>query len=113
MNENDIWNGYRLGESKEKTNDVYYMIAMQERNEESSVPAILKIGFYIVVMIAVFAISMYGPSMWHNTLVVCNGNSCTTYTEWKVIGENRYTGVLEVWAGGRLQRLSNGTWHYE
>ena len=22
-------------------------------------------------------------------------------------------GVLEVWAGGRLQRLSNGTWHYE
>lgn len=25
MNENDIWNGYRLGESKEKTNDVYYL----------------------------------------------------------------------------------------
>ncbi len=113
MKEDDVWNGYRLGESQEKTNDVYYMIAMQERNEESSVPAILKIGFYIVVIIAVFAISMYGPSMWHNALVVCNGNSCTTYTEWKVIGENRYTGVLEVWAGGRLQRLSNGTWHYE
>ena len=37
---------------------------------------------------------------------IWNGNSCTTYTEWKVISENRCTGVLEVWAGGRLHRLS-------
>lgn len=58
-----------------------------------------------------FAIPMIGPSMWHNALVVCNGASCTTYTEWTVINEN--AGVLEVWAGGRLQRFSNGTWHYE
>ena len=42
MKEDDVWNGYRLGESQEKTNDVYYMIAMQERNEESFVPAIHK-----------------------------------------------------------------------
>ena len=46
-----------------------------------------------------------------NALVVCSGTSCTTYTEWTVINEN--AGVLEVWAGGRLQRFSNGTWHYE
>ena len=97
MNDDDIWNGYRLGNSQENTPNINYMIAMQKSNEESLFPTIVKIAFYIIAIIAMFAIPMVGPSLWHNALVVCNGASCTTYTEWTVINEN--AGVLEVWAG--------------
>ena len=113
MKDNDIWSGYRLGESQENTPNINYMIAMQKRNEESSFLTIVKIAFCIIATIAMLAITMVGPRLSHNALVVCSGSSCTTYTEWIVINENGENGVLEVWAGGRLQRFSNGTWHYE
>ena len=82
-------------------------------NEESIIPTIFGIALCIIAIIAMFAIPMVGPSLWHNALVVCSCQHCTTYTKWTVINEDSKTGVLEVWAGGRLQRFSNGTWHYE
>lgn len=38
MNDDDIWNGYRLGNSQENTPNINYMIAMQKSNEESLFP---------------------------------------------------------------------------
>lgn len=117
MSEKDIWEGFSIKKNpSEKVSDYYVqsMInASRNRSESSGDFALtIKIGFMVVVFFVLLVASMYGPSMFHNALVVCEGNKCTTYTEWKVINESK-TGVLEVWAGGRLQRFSNGTWRYE
>ena len=113
MKDDNIWDGYRLGESGTQNKNINLLIAKQKESEESIIPTIFGIALCIIAIIAMIAIPMIGPSLWHNALVVCSGKSCTTYTEWTVINENPQTGVLEVWAGGRLQRFSNGTWHYE
>lgn len=113
MKDDNIWDGYRLGESGTQNKNINLLIAKQKKSEESIIPEILGIALCIIAIIAMFVIPMVGPSLWYNALVVCSGQSCTTYTEWIVIDENSKTGVLEVWAGGRLQRFSNGTWHYE
>lgn len=116
-NNDDIWSGSSLKKSGDPVSswETEFMInrGRFSNQEASGLSTILMcVGLAIVAIIAVY-FSVCGPSMWHNALVVCSGSKCTTYTEWKVIGEDQKTGVLEVWAGGRLQRLSNGTWHYE
>lgn len=116
-NNDDIWSGSSLKKSGDPVSswETEFMInrGRFSNQEASGLSTILMcVGLAIFTIIAVY-FSVCGPSMWHNSLVVCSGGSCTTYTDWKVIGEDTKTGVLEVWAGGRLQRLSNGTWHYE
>lgn len=119
MNNNeDIWSGGSIRKTTDgEKYDEWYVQRMinsaKSYHETSTVSYALAFAFFVLLMAFFIGLSVMGPSMWHDALVVCNGGNCTTYTEWKVIGENPNTGVLEVWAGGRLQRLSNGTWHYE
>lgn len=118
MNNDDIWAGGSIRKSTDgKQYDewaVKYMINSDRfAREDTGFLTILKIGGLILLIVLTIFIAVCGPAMWHNSLVVCSGGSCTTYTDWKVLNEDSKTGVLEVWAGGRLQRLSNGTWHYE
>lgn len=117
----DIWSGGSIKKSDPDPNYVYdpykykYMELENSRTGDSS-GCLYAVEFIacLVAIVAVLYFSVMGPSLWHNKLVVCHGTArCTEYTEWKVIGEDSKTGILEVWAGGRLQRLSNGTWHYE
>ena len=115
---NDIWSGASIPKSEEHKDfhfhydpNIARMVASY--NSDDGLMDILKVaGLILVIALGIF-FSVVGPSMVHNSLVVCNGSSCTTYKDWKVISEDSKTGILEVWAGGRLQRLSNGTWHYE
>lgn len=112
--ENDIWGGYKLNVDKDANYTPPPIWWNNSQNDESSgFLDVLKIIALFVFIVLMLVLPMFGPSLWHSALVVCNGGRCTTYTEWTVIGENPKSGVLEVWAGGRLQRLSNGTWHYE
>lgn len=113
----DIWSG---GSIKKSDDPVYVNVPSWEiqrmvNAQKSDIFAVKIIsgGVGVILTIAAIYFSVCGPSMWHNKLVVCNGASCREYTDWKVINENSNTGVLEVWAGGRLQRFSNGTWRYE
>ena len=117
-NNDDIWSGGSI--RKDSDGKKYDEWAVQHMinsgkfaREDSGIVDIMKIVGLVLGIFALIYFSVCGPAMWHNSLVVCSGGSCTTYTDWKVIGEDTKTGVLEVWAGGRLQRLSNGTWHYE
>lgn len=117
-NNDDIWSGGSIRKASDgKKYDewaVQHMINSGKfAREDSGLIDIMKIVGLVLGIFALIYFSVCGPAMWHNSLVVCSGGSCTTYTDWKVIGEDTKTGVLEVWAGGRLQRLSNGTWHYE
>ena len=114
----DIWAGGSIKKS-DKYKDVHFdydpNIARMVQSYvcDEGISYILKfIGFGILLIGGIY-LSVIGPSLWHKKLVVCSGGTCTEYMEWKVLGENQQTGILEVWAGGRLQRLSNGTWHYE
>lgn len=112
----DIWAGGSLKKSDHPQEDYsYYRYMPSYSNDDGGeFILVLKIVGLVALIIGMLYFSVMGPSMWHNKLVVCHGTTaCTEYTDWKVIGENSETGVLEVWAGGRLQRLSNGTWHYE
>ena len=116
--DDDIWSGgsIRMATDGKKYDEcaVQRMINTgQVAREESGFLDVMKVVGLVLGLIALIYFSVCGPCMWHNALVVCSGGNCTTYTDWKVIGEDSQTGVLEVWAGGRLQRLSNGTWHYE
>lgn len=112
--ENDIWNEYKLNIDKDAHYTPPPIWWNNHSNDESSgFLDVLKIIALCVVIVLILVLPMFGPSLWHSALVVCNGVNCTAYTEWTVISENPKSGVLEVWAGGRLQRLSNGTWHYE
>lgn len=117
-NNDDIWAGGSIRKATDgKQYDewaVKYMInSGRFDREDTGFLTILEIGGLVLLVVIGIYLSVCGPSMWHNSLVVCSGGSCTTYTDWKVLNEDSKTGVLEVWAGGRLQRLSNGTWHYE
>lgn len=113
----DIW----AGGSIKKCDEPFHYDANAARLAQNiqdaqydNVMGFIKVTALAIALILVVYFSICGPSMWHNALVVCTGNNnCVTYTDWKVINENSKTGVLEVWAGGRLQRLSNGTWRYE
>lgn len=112
--ENDIWGGYKLNVDKDAHYTPPPIWWNNSQNDESSgFLDVLKIIALCVFIVLMLVLPMFGPSLWHSALVVCNGGRCTTYTKWTVINENAESGVLEVWAGGRLQRLSNGTWHYE
>lgn len=118
MNNDDIWAGGAIRKATDgKQYDewvVQHMInAGRFAREDTGFLTIFKIGGLVLLVVLGIYLSVCGPSMWHNSLVVCSDGSCTTYTDWKVLNEDSKTGVLEVWAGGRLQRLSNGTWHYE
>lgn len=112
----DIWAG---GSIKKSDNTFHYdvnaaKLAQRIRDEKyDNVTGFIKVTALAIALILVMYFSICGPSLWHNALVVCSGSNCVTYTDWKVISENAQTGVLEVWAGGRLQKLSNGTWRYE
>lgn len=117
-NNDDIWAGGSIRKATDgKQYDewaVKYMInSGRFDREDTGFLTILEIGGLVLLVVIGIYLSVCGPSMWHNSLVVCSGGSCTTYTDWKVLNEDSKTGVLEVWAGGRLQRLYNGTWHYE
>lgn len=116
QNNDDIWNGGSIKKSDEHK-DFHYDATIQSMvasyNDDSAFKTFAMMAFMILGLMVLVYLSVCGPAMWHNSLVVCNGSNCTTYTDWKVISEDHNTGVLEVWAGGRLQRLSNGTWHYE
>lgn len=113
---NDIWSGGSIEKSDEH-NDFHYDATIQSMvdsyNDDNAFITFAMWALMAVATIIGIYLMVCGPAMWHNSLVVCNGSNCTAYTDWKVISEDRNTGVLEVWAGGRLQRLSNGTWHYE
>lgn len=117
----DIWSGGSIKKSEPDPNYKYdpykykYMeLENQRTSDNSGCLYAVEIVACSIFTILVLYFSICGPAMWHNKLVVCHGTTaCTEYTDWKVINENSETGVLEVWAGGRLQRLSNGTWHYE
>jgi len=117
----DIWSGGSIQRTDPDPNYKYdpykykYMeLENQRTSDNSGCLYAVEIVACIIFIIAALYFSVMGPSLWHNKLVVCHGTTqCTEYSEWKVINENSETGVLEVWAGGRLQRLSNGTWHYE
>ena len=110
----DIWSGARVRKEGEPAPDTAYHFGYHTHHSEpSDFVYIAKIIFCILVIVGVLYLSFAGPEMWHNKLVVCYGTNCSEYTSWKVINENQESGVLEVWAGGRLQRLSPGTWHYE
>ena len=116
--EEDIWSGASIKKASAPKHydewQVQSMInAVNNAREDSTFSYLFKFIGAALLLIVVIYFSVCGPSLWHNALVVCSGGSCTSYTDWKVINEDRQTGVLEVWAGGRLQRLSNGTWHYE
>lgn len=118
MNNDDIWAGGSIRKASDgKKYDEWAVQSMinagRFASKDSGISAILKYGFVCLLVVLGIYLLVCGPSMWHNSLVVCSGGSCTTYTDWKVLNEDKKTGVLEVWAGGRLQRLSNGTWHYE
>lgn len=111
----DIWSGSSLKKSGDPVGswETEFMINRGRfcNQEASGLSTILMcVGLAIVAIFAVY-FSVCGPSMWHNALVVCSGSKCTTYTEWKVIGEDQTTGVLEVWAGGRLHRRRRSDEH--
>lgn len=113
----DIWSGAAI---KKSDDPVYVNVPSWEirrmvnaQKEDSSAVKLISGIVAGILTIACLYFSVCGPAMWHNKLVVCNGTACREYTDWKVINEDKHTGVLEVWAGGRLQKLSNGTWHYE
>lgn len=117
-NDNDIWSGSSIktvtdGKKYSRWEIDYMIDSGYSSSNDSIIKYVLSFVLLVLTIVLVVGISVFGPSMWHNALIVCYGKNCTTYTEWKVINEDHNTGVLEVWAGGRLQRLSNGTWHYE
>ena len=110
-NSEDIWEG---GSIKKGVYDPNYTpLNSYETNDDTDWYMYGGIAFGVIVLVVFLLFMSSAPSMFHHKLVVCSNNHCTEYTDWKVINENRHNGILEVYAGGRLQRLSNGTWHYE